>query len=125
MKQKQAEVYLRYRDSNLAKRKADYEANKDRYKERAAEWAKANPEKRKEVAKKYSAANPEKRYALGLKHRTENPGYYRAHFKMRQTRKRRALSSWANLEAIEALYVECSRISKETGIKHTWTITIR
>lgn len=112
------EIYIAKREVYREKGKANYEANKNEYKARAAEWAKANPEKRKQVAKKYSAANPEKRAALGLKHRTENPGYYRAHFKMRQTRKRRALSSWANLEAIEALYVECSRISKETGIKH-------
>ena len=118
MKVKQAATYIKHRESYREKGKSDYAAKKDEYKTRAKAWSTANPEKRKEVARKYDKANPEKRAALGLKHRTENPGYYRAHFKMRQSRKRQALSSWANLEAIEALYVECSRISKETGIKH-------
>lgn len=117
-KEKQAATYIKHRDSHVAKRKIDYAANKDRYKERAAEWAKDNKEKRREIMKRYLENNPEARAATQKREREKNPGYYRAHYKMRQTRKRQALSSWADLDAIEALYVECSRISKETGIKH-------
>lgn len=106
------------RPKSLKTNKDYYAKNRTINIARAAKWAQENKEKRREITKRYSDANPEKRYAAGVKHRTENPGYYRAHFKMRQTRKKLALSAWADLDVIEALYVECSRISKETGIKH-------
>lgn len=118
MKYKQAETYLRNRESVRAKAKLNYAEKKDEYKARARKWALANPVKRKEVAQKYSDANKDKRYVIGRRARLAKPGVYAAHYKMRQTRKRRALSSWANLDAIEALYIECARITKETGIKH-------
>ena len=117
-KTKMAASYLKHRDLRVVKRKIDYENKKDEYKARAAEWAKDNKEKRREIMKRYLENNPGARAATQKREREKNPGYYRAHFKMRQTRKRQALSSWADLGAIEALYVECSRISKETGIKH-------
>lgn len=117
-KEKQLLTYAKHRDSHLERRKADYRAKKDQYKMRASEWAAANKQKRQEIMKKYLKNNPENRAETNKKHRLANPGIYPAHYKMRQTRKRRALSSWANLDAIEALYVECARISKETGIKH-------
>jgi len=117
-KKKQAASYIKHIDSRKVRAQEAYENKKDEYKERASRWAAANKEKRRGITKDYVVRNKEARAATQKREREKNPGYYRAHFKMRQSRKRRALSSWANLEAIEALYVECSRISKETGIKH-------
>lgn len=48
----------------------------------------------------------------------ENPGLYRAHFKKRQQLKRNAMPAWADEAAIKAIYDECQRISKETGVLH-------
>ena len=117
-KKKQAASYLKHIDSRKVRAQEAYENKKDEYKGRAARWAGANKEKRRDITKNYVARNKEARAATQKREREKNPGYYRAHFKMRQTRKRQALSAWADLGAIEALYVECSRISKETGIKH-------
>lgn len=101
--------------------KAAYEKNKDAAKARARKWALENPEARKIVAKRYERANPEKRAALGKKHREENPGLYRAHGIARKTRKMNAMNAmpaWADEAAIKAIYDECQRISKETGVLH-------
>lgn len=102
---------------NLA-RKLDYQKKKDAYKANAKRWAEENPEKRKEIRLKYARANKEKKRIDNKKHRDENPGLYRAHFKKRQQLKRNAMPAWANEAAIRLIYDECSRISKETGVKH-------
>lgn len=112
------EQYQKHRDVRRAGTKANYEANKESYIRRAKEWAERNPEKRKKVLRAYVENNPEKRAATQRKQQEKNPGYYRAHFKMRQARKRQALSTWADLEAIEAIYRQCAFVSRFTGIKH-------
>jgi hypothetical protein len=112
------EIYARDREAQKAKRRADYAAKKDEYKARAKKWAAENPEKRKEVVRNYVLRDPQRRYEQQKRERAKNPGYYRAHFKMRQSRKRQALSTWADLEAIEAIYRQCSFVSTFTGIKH-------
>jgi hypothetical protein len=98
--------------------KADYEKNKEKYLAQAKQWAAKNKEKRREVTRAYVKRNPEKRYETQKNNRISNPGYYRAHFKKRQQLKRKAMPPWANEAAIRAIYEECSRISKETGVKH-------
>lgn len=98
--------------------RANYQKDKDAYKERAKQWAAENKEKRVEIRKKYYQANPERMAEKGRKHRAENPGLYRAHFKKRQQLKRNAMPAWADEAAIRAIYDECQRISKETGVKH-------
>lgn len=112
------EQHHKHRDKRLAQKKIDYERDKEQYKDRATRWAQANPEKRKETTKRYRENNPETRFETQKRQREKNPGYYRAHYKMRQTRKRNALSTWADLEAIEAIYRQCSFVSRFTGIKH-------
>lgn len=114
----QQEQYRRNKAKRQAEAKVYYEANKESYKQRAKEWAARNPEKRKQVARSYVENNPDKRAATQREQQEKNPGYYRAHYKMRQTRKRKALSTWADLEAIEAIYRQCAFVSRFTGIKH-------
>lgn len=98
--------------------KANYEKNKDAAKARAKKWAEENPQKRKEVLKKYHRTNPEKRAQWGRDSRENNPGMYRAHGRKRELRKRNAMPAWADEAAIRAIYDECQRISKETGVLH-------
>lgn len=96
----------------------NYIDNKDRYLSAAKTWSEKNKEKRSDISRQYVLKNPKQRYETSKKHRLNNPGMYAAHFKLRQQRKNMALSGWANLVAMEAIYIECARITKETGIKH-------
>lgn len=117
-KEKSAATYLKHVESRKVRAKIAYQEKKDEYKVRAGKWAQENKEKRRDILKRYLENNPEARAATQKREREKNPGYYRAHYKMRQTRKKLALSTWADLDAMEAIYVECSRIYKETGVKH-------
>jgi site-specific DNA-cytosine methylase len=117
----QAHLKQYYQDNKELYReagKANYEKTKDAAKARAAKWAEENKEKRKEIRLKWDRAHREKKAADGKKHREENPGLYRAHGRKRELRKRNAMPAWADEAAIRAIYDECSRISKETGVKH-------
>lgn len=98
--------------------KAVYEKNKDRYLAQAKQWAADNKEKRREISKAYVKNNPIQRKETSAKHREENPGMYRAHGRKRELRKRNAMPAWADEAAIKAIYDECQRISKETGVLH-------
>lgn len=95
-----------------------YLASKESYKARAKKWAEANPEKRREITKAYTKRNPELLYEVRKKHRLANPGLYAAHYKMRQTRKRKAMPAWADQEAIRKIYDDCAEISRATGVQH-------
>lgn len=114
----QKESYVKYREKYVQANRENYKKNKDAYKLRAKEWAEKNPEKRKEVVKKWLSDNPEKRYKTQRNNRLSNPGYYAAHFKARQQRKRQAMPTWANGENIKAIYRQCAWVTKMTGIKH-------
>lgn len=118
VKAQKQEIYVRNTDEARAKRRADYQKNKEAYKARAKKWAAENPEKRRGIQKDHVARNPEKRSAQQKVQREKNPGYYRAHFKMRQQRKKNAIPGWADLEAIEAIYRQCQFVSRMTGVKH-------
>lgn len=110
--------YAKDPDKAKRQRRADYEKNKESYKERAKKWAEENPDSRREVRLTYDRANRNKKKIDSAKHRQQNPGMYRAHFKARQQRKRKAMPAWANEAAMKAIYTECQRISVVTGIKH-------
>lgn len=110
--------YVENKDALNVIGKEYYENNKDAYVERARKWAEENPNARKQARKKWDRANREKKRADSKKHRLQNPGLYRAHFKARQQRKRKAMPAWANEVKIKAIYDECARISQATGVKH-------
>lgn len=118
VKAQQKEGYQRNKEEEKAKRRADYQKNKEAYKARAKKWAAENPEKRKEVVRNYVIRDPARRSQQQKANREKNPGYYRAHFKMRQQRKRNAIPGWADLEAIESIYRQCQFVSRMTGVKH-------
>jgi len=101
-----------------AKNKINYLENKDRYKTKAVAWAADNAEKRREISKEYVKRNPERRAETSRNNRLQNPGMYAAHYKKRQQLKRNAMPDWADEAAIKAIYDECARVSKETGVLH-------
>lgn len=89
-KQRSAEVA--YRSNNLEKRKASCKAYRD-----------ANPEKEREYRKAYAKANKPKLNAKASRRRAS---------------KLKATPTWADLNAIIALYAEAARLTAETGIPH-------
>jgi hypothetical protein len=117
-KAKAASTYLKHKAKRQVTAKADYQKNADEYKARAKKWAEANKEKRREISKAYVKRNPETRHETSKKHRLENPGMYAEHFKMRQTRKRKAMPTWADRDAIKALYRQSAFATRMTGIEY-------
>ena len=115
---KMAASYQKHRENHLVKRKEDYQKNADEYKARAKKWAEENREKRREISKAYVKRNPETRHETSKKHRLENPGMYAEHFKMRQSRRRKAMPTWADREAIKALYRQSAFATRITGIEY-------
>lgn len=100
------------------KAKENYQQNKDSYKNRAKQWALNNPERRHQAVKDYLARNPETRRQTNKNHRGKNPGMYAEHYKARQTRKRKAMPTWANRDAIKAIYRQSAFATRMTGVKY-------
>lgn len=115
---KMAATYQKHKEKRSRERKEDYRKNPEVYKAHAKKWAEENKEKRREISKAYVKRNPETRQETNKKHRLENPGMYAEHYKMRQTRKRKAMPIWADREAIKALYRQSAFASRVTGIKY-------
>jgi hypothetical protein len=68
-----------------------------------ADWMSRNADHQRRMKKRYRAEKPHVQAALNAK--------YRASVK-------RATPSWADLKAIEGLYEEAARMTRETGIEH-------
>lgn len=113
-----AASYVKHKAARQEKAKADYIKNADAAKARAKKWAEENREKRREISKAYVKRNPETRHETSKKHRLDNPGLYAEHFKMRQTRKQRAMPIWADREAIKAIYRQSAFATRVTGVKY-------
>lgn len=92
--------------------------NKDRKKELAASYRERNREKIKEFSRADWLKHNEKRKAAKKAYRQANPDRGAEQVRARQTRKQQAMPAWANREAIRAIYLECRRITQETGVKH-------
>lgn len=125
--------YEKNKEREQAARRADYQAKKDEYKARARKWELENrdrklemradyrrkyPDKVKEFGKRDWLRHGDKRRAYHKAYRAANPERGAEYVRARQTRKQQAMPKWANRDAIRAIYLECRRISLETGIKH-------
>ena len=120
-------------EAHIARCKTRYEANKIEYVAKADRWHKnnsarvkelkaayreANREKIKEISKIDWAKHNKKRLARKKLYRQATPGQQAAMYKLRQTRKIRAMPAWADVEEIKAIYVMSAAITRLTGIKH-------
>lgn len=106
-KQCNKEVSKEYRAANIEKerlRHAKYHAeNKEKNNARISKGQKENREKVREKGKKFYKKYPHKNAQKSSK---------------RRAILKNALVPWANKEKIEAIYLECERRAKETGIEH-------
>lgn len=115
---KMAATYQKHRERRREEGKTNYQKNSERDIARATKWASENKEKRREISKAYVKRNPETRHETSKKNRLANPGMYAEHYKMRQTRKRKAMPTWANRDAIKALYRQSAFASAMTGTQY-------
>jgi hypothetical protein len=81
-------------------RKNYYQANKDREKELAALWIKNNPEKHREYYKNYYNNNRHKEVHRG---------------RLKQLKRKQNVPSWADMQAIKAIYDEAKRLTLMHG----------
>lgn len=113
--------------------RARYRANPEEYKDRARKWEKENSQKRAEVKAAYRekyrekikefsridwAKHGDKRRANKKEYRANNPGIGAEHVRARQTRKVQAMPTWADREAIKALYRQSAFATRITGIEY-------
>lgn len=111
--------------------------NFDRVKEYKEKWLDDNRERVTQDRRKYwrensarlnaDAAPRKKEYresnraacnARSKEWKKRNPGSVAFYSRTRQARLREAIPPWADLDKVEALYIESDRISKETGVRH-------
>lgn len=92
--------------------------NAERFKESKKEWAKNNVAKIEaaKVARLQRDPDYYKRYTRT--YYKEHTGYMRKRSQEYRGLTKQATPSWADLEAINEMYKECSEISKQTGISH-------
>jgi len=76
-------------------------------------WQKANPEKVKIYQRTYRANNPEKVKLKDANYRLSNPGKRCAFQAKRNANKLLATPSWANLDAINTIYIKASILGLE------------
>lgn len=81
-------------------------------------WYLENREDRLEYNREWSVKNPELKARIYREWYEKNPDKINALIAKRTAAKKHALPAWANLEAIEAIYAEAARLTKETGIRH-------
>lgn len=85
------------------KSRALYAKDPERAKQQASSFRKRNPEKVREMQRSWKSRNRAKATALQT---------------LRDAAKSKATPAWASKEAIEKIYAEAARITRETGIEH-------
>lgn len=85
---------------------------------RMAKWNRANRAYLTEYMRGYRENNRERVNEINAASQKKYREKRRPYNTERQVRRRAQVASWANLDAIRAIYVECRRLTKETGIPH-------
>ena len=104
----------RFSEYRREKNLKDPESNR----QRVAKWQRENREKKNENNRKWLAKNKESMVQTRRKWVESNPAKVGATWARRRCAKLMATPSWADKDAILAIYEECDRLTAETGIKH-------
>lgn len=126
-----------YRDANRSKIRSIAAkwrgANRSLAKSRTEAWKAMHPERQRDAERNYRAENPAKRAETCAQYRrthVEEEAHYRRRYAKahraeinakaakRRAAKLCATPSWANPQAIMAIYLEAQRLTEETGIPH-------
>ena len=101
-----------------AKDKTYRETHPDQIRSTKAAYRATSMDKERASYKRWYERNKEKRSQQHLKWARANPGIANAITMRRWAAKLNATPAWADREAIEAIYVEAARLTRETGIKY-------
>jgi hypothetical protein len=85
-------------------------------KARAARHYQNHADKYRKYSKEYRVKNPDKVKEYNRKYYKEHLAYFNEHSSRRYITKMNRIPKWADLDKIKAIYEECERITKETGI---------
>ena len=120
--EKEAEKQRRWRAQNPDKvkefSKRGYLKNKEYENERNKKYHQENKDKIAIVKKQWRLENLEHRKQYDDMYWRNNKDYVYSKNAKRRARLLQALVPWADFEKIRAIYAECIKISKETGIAH-------
>lgn len=112
-------IYLEKNKEILKKKAAEkYEANKELFSSRARRWREKNQDKVRKNNQAKRLRDGEHLREKRRQHYRENKPRYVAQARAREEIIKRATPSWADMEAIIAIYAEAERMTVETGIKH-------
>ena len=92
--------------------------NKQKLNAASLQWNKENQKRVKELKKKQLQEKPEQNRKHQAKWKKQNPHKTAVMNATRRAQKKRAVPSWANLEAIKKIYQEAVVLTKNTGILH-------
>jgi hypothetical protein len=111
-----------YREANKekidARVKAWHQSNAERRREHRRKWRDANLEKARAIEKASYEKNRDARLEAKREYAANNRPRYVHYTQKRKVAQGRATPSWANTEAIVAIYEECARVTVETGVEH-------
>lgn len=106
------------RERYLADQKKRYQKNKQKYKDKAAEWRVANREKRREICRKYYWEHWDKEQRRRRNYNERNPDKVASRTRFYQARKRQATLKGFMPKDFEHIYRERDRMTEATGIPH-------
>jgi hypothetical protein len=117
--QKRYEYKKAWAKANVGKVRASRMAYEERNAEQVAEYRNSSEYKKRAVerATAYEKANPEKKRARSKLWHKNYPAKSAFISKTYQSRKRKAVPLWANMERIEALYSLAAMLTSNTGEK--------
>jgi hypothetical protein len=82
------------------------------------EWASANRDRVKESKARYRAKKRDELREKNRAYQKANPGKVSARAMRRHAARLKATPAWSDPQAIAAIYDECARINRETGVRH-------
>lgn len=106
------------REKDRLRKQAWYEARRPDQLEQRRRNYQENKEERRAAGIAYRAERKQEQAARRRAHYEANKQRYIAQVRARQLTLKKALPSWADLEAITEIYAEAARIQKSTGIPH-------
>lgn len=110
--------YAKHRESRLAENSAYRCANREKIRQSRKATYERTKAKRISYNVAYGLRNPEKTLAWRRKYESSHPEKKRQRRRTYQARKVGSMPVWANLAAIESVYVEAKRLTEMTGIVH-------
>lgn len=113
---------VKNKDKMAAKEKRWRENNSQKIKKLREKWAANNPEKNKQVLeaarKKWRINNKDKIAKARKDWFARNEGYRAAAAAKRRAREQKAMLNTISTQDFKAIYLECSKISRRTGVQH-------